>query len=234
MTYQEAQPRAAAIKEAVLSRRMPPWGAVKGFGDFRNDAGLTQDQITLVTAWVETGALKGNNPNALSAPPKFDKPALIVSQQVPREEVLMLLLRAARPIARLRACVFASLIVTAIAAAGCGGANGTLTELQRVRSGDVDLVLLSPHGALRHGKDTFIVEFRSNAGGLVDVGEVRASATMPMPGAPMFGTIDVKRSEVAGRYTADGQFDMAGTWRMTIQWQGPSGQSSVSFAGTVQ
>ena len=39
MTYQEAQPHASAIKDSVLARRMPPWGAVKGFGDFRNDRG---------------------------------------------------------------------------------------------------------------------------------------------------------------------------------------------------
>ncbi len=39
MTYQEAQPHASAIKDTVLSRRMPPWGAVKGFGNFRNDRG---------------------------------------------------------------------------------------------------------------------------------------------------------------------------------------------------
>jgi hypothetical protein len=34
LTYRDAQPRAIAIRDAVLSRRMPPWGAVKGFGDF--------------------------------------------------------------------------------------------------------------------------------------------------------------------------------------------------------
>ena len=45
MTYRDAQPRAIAIRDAVLSRQMPPWGAVKGFGDFRNDQGLTQEQV---------------------------------------------------------------------------------------------------------------------------------------------------------------------------------------------
>jgi mono/diheme cytochrome c family protein len=39
LTYQDVQPRVVAIKNAVLSRRMPPWGAVKGFGEFRNDRG---------------------------------------------------------------------------------------------------------------------------------------------------------------------------------------------------
>ena len=63
---------AAAIKEAVLSRRMPPWGAVKGFGDFRDDQGLTQEQIELITDWVEGSTARGNNPNMLPAPPKFD------------------------------------------------------------------------------------------------------------------------------------------------------------------
>jgi hypothetical protein len=72
MTYQDARPHAAAIKDAVLSRRMPPWGAVKGFGDFRDDQGLTQEQIELITDWVEGSTPRGNNPNMLPAPPKFD------------------------------------------------------------------------------------------------------------------------------------------------------------------
>src|SRR6185295_327764 len=33
MTYKDAQPRADAIRAAVMSRQMPPWGAVQGFGD---------------------------------------------------------------------------------------------------------------------------------------------------------------------------------------------------------
>ena len=73
LTYQDAQPHATAIKEAVLSRRMPPWGAVKGFGEFRNDRGLSQEQIELISDWVEGGMLKGNNPNVRPEVPKFDK-----------------------------------------------------------------------------------------------------------------------------------------------------------------
>jgi hypothetical protein len=76
MTYREAQPYADEIKEAVLARRMPPWGAVKGFGDFRNDEGLTQEQVELMTNWVEGGILKGNNPNMLPKVPKFEREPL--------------------------------------------------------------------------------------------------------------------------------------------------------------
>jgi hypothetical protein len=75
MTYQEAQPHAAAMKDAVLARRMPPWGAVKGFGNFQNDQGLTQQQIELIADWVEGGITKGNNPKALPPVPKFEPPA---------------------------------------------------------------------------------------------------------------------------------------------------------------
>jgi len=49
-----------AIKEEVLERRMPPWGAVKGFGEFQDDGGLTQEQIELIGDWVEGGAPEGD------------------------------------------------------------------------------------------------------------------------------------------------------------------------------
>ncbi len=38
---------------------MPPWGAVKGFGNFRNEQGLTQEQISLIADWVEGGVTQG-------------------------------------------------------------------------------------------------------------------------------------------------------------------------------
>ena len=60
MTYAEARPWAVAIKEEVLSRRMPPWGAVKGFGDFRNDQALSAEQLELITQWVDGGVPEGN------------------------------------------------------------------------------------------------------------------------------------------------------------------------------
>src|SRR5579863_9315469 len=59
MTYAEARPWAVAIKEEVLERRMPPWGAVKGFGDFRDDQALTPEQLELIVDWEEGGAPEG-------------------------------------------------------------------------------------------------------------------------------------------------------------------------------
>ena len=130
-------------------------------------------------------------------------------------------------------------LVVAMAATGasCRGADDTtgMTELQRLRSGSLDIVLLSRNDALHKDKDTFTIEFRSAPEGtLVDVGSVRLSANMPMPGMAMFGKIDVQPARIPGRYTANSDFGMAGTWRMTIEWDGPAGRGTVNFAGSVQ
>jgi len=74
MTYAEARPWAVAIKEEVLSRRMPPWGAVKGFGDFRNDKALTPEQLELIVSWTDGGVPEGDAKD-LAKDPKFEDAA---------------------------------------------------------------------------------------------------------------------------------------------------------------
>jgi hypothetical protein len=59
MTYPEVQPRLTEIKNQVLNRRMPPWGAVKGFGDFRNEQALTQEEIEMISDWIDADAPRG-------------------------------------------------------------------------------------------------------------------------------------------------------------------------------
>ena len=69
VTYQQARPWAKGIKEQVLNRRMPPWGAVKGFGDFRNERALSQYEINLIATWVEGGAPEGDAALMPAVPP---------------------------------------------------------------------------------------------------------------------------------------------------------------------
>jgi len=116
--------------------------------------------------------------------------------------------------------------------AGPSAAGGAV--VQTVRSGDVDIVLLSPTGTLRSGRNTFTIEFRSPSGDLLDVGTVRLAANMPMPGMVMPGNVQVNPAGVAGRYTATAEFGMAGAWQMSIEWNGPAGQGSANFEGAVQ
>jgi len=64
LTYEEARPWAKAIQEEVLRRRMPPWNAVKGFGEFRDELALSGEEVHLLSDWVEGGAPEGD-PNLL-------------------------------------------------------------------------------------------------------------------------------------------------------------------------
>ena len=107
--------------------------------------------------------------------------------------------------------------------------------IQTVRAGDLDVVLLSPTGTLRQGRNAFTIEFRrTGTNALVDVGSVRASANMPMPGMVMSGGLQVAPAGVPGRYSASAEFGMAGAWQMAIEWDGPAGKGSVNFEGVVQ
>ena len=114
------------------------------------------------------------------------------------------------------------------------GVNGNGQVVQTVRAGTLQVVLRSTSGALHQGRNTFVVEFRSAGGSLIDVGAVRASANMPMPGMVMSSGLQLRRTSVAGRYEATAEFGMAGAWHMTIEWDGPAGQGSINFEGAVQ
>lgn len=120
----------------------------------------------------------------------------------------------------------------------CGsGARTTSKELQRVRAGAVDIVLLSADDDLHTGKASCVLEFRNAGGGLVDVGDVRVNATMAMPGmGPMLAKAEVGPGDAAGRYAVTTEFTMNGTWRMDVQWSGGAGApaGSASMSATVR
>src|ERR1700761_986032 len=67
-SYADVRPWAEAIKEEALARRMPPWGAVKGFGDFRNDQALTGEQLELIGSWANGGVPEGDAKDLASSP----------------------------------------------------------------------------------------------------------------------------------------------------------------------
>ena len=64
MTYQEARPWAKAIKEAVLTKRMPPWFADSAHGKWSNDRSLPQVERETLVAWADTGAREGDPKDA--------------------------------------------------------------------------------------------------------------------------------------------------------------------------
>jgi Cu(I)/Ag(I) efflux system membrane protein CusA/SilA len=108
------------------------------------------------------------------------------------------------------------------------------SPVQQIRSGNVTIVLLSPTGTLHLGRNSYAIEFRGANGALMDVGSVRSSGNMTMPGMAMSGGVRVSRTNVAGRYQATAEFGMAGAWKMAIEWDGAAGRGSVDFEGTVR
>jgi copper/silver efflux system protein len=114
------------------------------------------------------------------------------------------------------------------------GAPSAGSVVQRLHSGNLDILLLSPTGTLHQGRNTFSFEFRHADGSLVDVGTVRASGNMPMPGMVMSSGLQVQRTAIPGRYDAAAEFGMAGAWHMGIEWDGPAGHGSINFEGAVQ
>ena len=64
MDYTETRPWARAIARKVESREMPPWFASEPKGVFENERGLTDDEISTIVDWVETGAPAGNRTDA--------------------------------------------------------------------------------------------------------------------------------------------------------------------------
>src|SRR5690349_20091815 len=59
MDYKSARPWAAAIREATLARKMPPWFADPHYGRFSNDARLSKQEIETIRAWVDGGSKEG-------------------------------------------------------------------------------------------------------------------------------------------------------------------------------
>jgi hypothetical protein len=70
LDYKSARPWAKAIREAVATRKMPPWFADPRYGHFSNDPRLNERDLETIKAWVDGGAPEGD-PKDLPAPPTF-------------------------------------------------------------------------------------------------------------------------------------------------------------------
>jgi hypothetical protein len=92
LTYEQARPWAKAMKEKVLLRIMPPWYIDPNVGirKFKNNEGLSDEEIATIVKWVDSGAPQGN-PADMPPPLVFDddkwkigEPDLVV-QMLPKD-----------------------------------------------------------------------------------------------------------------------------------------------------
>jgi mono/diheme cytochrome c family protein len=70
VSFDEARPWARSIKQRVVARTMPPWGADPAHGVFKNDPRLSDADIETIAKWVDAGAPKGDDKD-LPAVPQF-------------------------------------------------------------------------------------------------------------------------------------------------------------------
>jgi hypothetical protein len=63
-TFETTRPWAKAIRDAVRTRKMPPWFADPCCGKFGNDRSLTAAEIDTLAKWADAGANKGNESDA--------------------------------------------------------------------------------------------------------------------------------------------------------------------------
>ena len=70
LDYKSARPWAKAMRQAVMTRKMPPWLADPHYGAFSNDARLSDAEIETIRKWADGGAPEGD-PRDLPPQPKF-------------------------------------------------------------------------------------------------------------------------------------------------------------------
>ena len=129
------------------------------------------------------------------------------------------------------------ILITTLALFGmsCGhtvSVGTELTEIRRVKSGNIEVVLLAPTDTLKQTRNYCTIEFRAGTDRhLVDVGKVTVRTTMTMDGQPMDGFVtDVKRVD-PGRYEVQMVLAMTGDWTIAINWEdGAAPKGTATFA----
>jgi mono/diheme cytochrome c family protein len=76
MTYQDVLKEARSIKQKVEDRVMPPWHIDPSVGiqAFKNNRGLTDDEIDMIVSWIDAEAPFGDRAD-LPPPREFPDPA---------------------------------------------------------------------------------------------------------------------------------------------------------------
>lgn len=82
--YEEVRAFSTEIKRVTAERKMPPWSAVPGHGEFSNERRLKEADIQTIAAWVDAGTPLGNKKDL---PPSvkysddwaFGKPDLVLT-----------------------------------------------------------------------------------------------------------------------------------------------------------
>jgi copper/silver efflux system protein len=98
----------------------------------------------------------------------------------------------------------------------------------------VDDLTVKVFGDLRNSESDLLLEFRNNAGELVDVGTVRFDLNMDMAGMTMRDAGRIQATGTPGQYHVKTTPGMAGDWRANLSYDGPHGHSATSVLLSVK
>src|SRR5215471_1772919 len=70
ITYDDVKKRGPLIATVTKSRYMPPWHAMHGFGEFKAERRLSDEQIAAIAQWVSDGMPQGD-PSRMPKLPEF-------------------------------------------------------------------------------------------------------------------------------------------------------------------
>ncbi len=86
--YEEVSSWAENMREVIENRRMPPWNANPQYGEFSNDARMSNAEKLMISEWIDNGCPEGDR-SQLPPPPTFaegwriPKPDLVVKMPKP-------------------------------------------------------------------------------------------------------------------------------------------------------
>lgn len=124
-----------------------------------------------------------------------------------------------------------ALTLLATACKGGGGASGGEQAIKSTKSGDMTVALSSASGLLKNGENELMVTFTDATGQPVDVGAASLNFHMAGMGsmAEMNDRATLTTTETPGKYRAQVNIEMGGTWEAQIVWQGAHGTGKATM-----
>jgi YtkA-like len=120
----------------------------------------------------------------------------------------------------------AILSIAALFVAACHGVNSSSEKvIKSVKSGELTITLSNSTGELKNGENDLMITFFDTAGKPVDVGAASLNFHMAAMGsmAEMNDRATLTTTETPGKYRAQVNIEMAGSWEAQVKYQGQRG-----------
>lgn len=129
------------------------------------------------------------------------------------------------------ALVFLVAVSLVAACRGAGSSRGDKV-IKSTKSGDMTIGLSSATGELKNGENELMVTFADASGKPIDVGAASLNFHMASMGtmAEMNDKATLTTTDTPGRYRAQVNIEMAGTWEAQVKYQGAHGTGQVSMS----